>query len=171
MTCESRTLKGNGLHLPLNLWLFMFFMFAHWRSVGLWQVLNDFGLKKWLWRAYFPSTVVPMLLGNIRINMHNWCTHKIPDWHFNVSIICWGRDSSHVQLILLTCVLSTNVKTRRKSWRGRKQNHGKCLINKWKIVSALRLFRWRNSNYYVENQPLIHCVSNLNRLFVTLSNF
>lgn len=104
----------------------------------------------------------PILLRNIRINMHSRWTHKIPDWHFNVPIICWGRSRSHVQLILLTCVYLPE--TRRKGWRVRKQNNGKCLINKLKIVSALRVFSLRNSNYYLENQANLFQVSLCNSL-------
>lgn len=49
------------------------------------RLLNIF-LKGRFQKASFPPTVK-----DLRINMHNQWRPQLPDWHFNVPIICWGR--------------------------------------------------------------------------------
>lgn len=53
------------------------------------RLLNTF-LKEWFQKASFPSPIKPTV-EDLRINMHNQWSPKLPDWHFNVPIICWGR--------------------------------------------------------------------------------
>lgn len=49
------------------------------------RLLNIF-LKEGFQKASLPPTVK-----ELRINMHKQWSPQLPDWHFNVPIICWGR--------------------------------------------------------------------------------
>lgn len=91
--------------------------------------LLNFEWKETIAESIFSIFLTAHTVEGIRINMHNWCSHKIPDWLFNVPIICWGSDSSRVRLISLTRVSLPTLRLDEKL-RVEQQNRGKSLINK-----------------------------------------